>query len=186
MKKKLSCQRQSFSERNFQGALLLEKETIYNKEFTKIMRKAFTMIELIFIIVIIGILASALVMNMPDNRLLMDRNFITQKIKQKQIYALSYDNYDYKSQKFIDNTTCIYINKEAINQEEKENSKSKVYQISSLTTISPNDLNICFDNLGRAFKLNNLLNMPIELNITYKEKTKTIYIMPFSGSVVKK
>jgi type II secretory pathway pseudopilin PulG len=149
------------------------------------MRKAFTMIELIFIMIVIGILAATMAMNMPDNRLLMDRDFITQKIKQKHIYALSYDNYDYKNKRFIDSTTCIYINKESINKEEKDKSRSKLYKISSQTTISPNDLNICFDNLGRPYKLNNLLNMPIELNITYKNKTKTVNIMPFSGTIVK-
>ena len=59
------------------------------------MRKAFSMIELIFIIIILGILATTMKMNMPDNRLLLDVDFITQKIKEKQIYALSYDNFDY-------------------------------------------------------------------------------------------
>jgi prepilin-type N-terminal cleavage/methylation domain-containing protein len=140
-------------------------------------KAAFTIVELIFVIVILGILATTAKMNMPDNKLFNDINFITSKIKAKQIYALSYDNYDYENEIFEDNKTCIYINKDALNRDEK-------YQISSKTTITPNNLNICFDNLGRPY-LNNLVNMPIELNISYKAKTKKFKIMPFSGAIVK-
>ena len=151
------------------------------------MRKAFSMIELIFIIIILGILATAMKMNMPDNRLLLDVNFITQKIKEKQIYALSYDNFDYKSATFNDDKTCIYINKEALNLDEKNSTKANPYQIRS--KITPNDLNVCFDNLGRSFNMNtnvnNFTNMPILFDIVYKDRNKTIKIMPFSGCIVK-
>ena len=154
------------------------------------MRKAFSMIELIFIIIILGILATTMKMNMPDNRILLDVNFITQKIKEKQIYALSYDNFNYTTSTFNDNKTCIYINKYALNLDEKNSTKANPYQINSRTTITPNDLNICFDNLGRPFNMNtnvnNFTNMPILFDIVYKDRNKTIKIMPFSGCIVKK
>lgn len=150
------------------------------------MRKAFSMIELIFIIVILGVLATAMKMNMPDNRLLTDTNFITQQIKAKQIYALSYDNFNYTTQAFIDDKTCVYINKDALNLDEKNSTKSNPYQISSKTIITPNDLNICFDNFGRPYNVNNFINMSILFNIAYKDRNKTINIMPFSGNVIKK
>lgn len=146
------------------------------------MRKAFSMIELIFIIIILGILATTMKMNMPDNRLLLDVNFITQKIKEKQIYALSYDNFDYTNGEFIDGATCIYINKDALNLDEKNSAKSSPYQIRSEIS---DDNNICFDNLGRPFNVNNFTNMPISFNISYKNNDKTIKIMPFSGCIVK-
>jgi len=149
------------------------------------MKKAFSMIELIFIIIILGVLGATIKMNMPDNRLLSDRNFILQKIKEKQMYALSYDNFDYKNSKFIDGRTCIAINRDSINSIEKKSKKTKRYLISSKTTISPDDLNICFDNFGRPYKLNNFLKMPIELNISYKSKIKTVNIMPYSGQIIK-
>jgi hypothetical protein len=145
------------------------------------------MIELIFIMIVIGILAGTMAMNMPDNRLIMDTNFITQKIKTKQMYALSYDNFNYKTGQFLDDNTCIEIDKDIINTDEKNISKAKPYQISSKTMISTSEAKICFDNLGRPYAgLNNFLNLPIELNITYKNRTKTINIMPFSGYIVKK
>ncbi len=149
------------------------------------MKHAFSMIELIFIIIVLGILGSMMKMNMPDNKLLGDTNFIIQKIKKQQIYALSYDNFNYKSKQFIDNTTCIFINKNSINVNEKNSAKSSPYKISTQTTITPNDLNICFDNLGRPFNVNNFTNMPIVFNISYKDNTKAIKIMPFSGNIVR-
>lgn len=51
-------------------------------------RRAFSIVELIFIIVLLGILASIGGNLLPDNRLLNDTNFITMKIKEKQRYAL--------------------------------------------------------------------------------------------------
>ncbi len=158
---------------------------VANAPLPMIMTTAFSMIELIFIIIILGILGSMMKMNMPDNRLLSDTNFIVQKIKAKQIYALSYDNFDYTTNKFFDDTTCIFINKETINNNEKDSAKASPYKINPKTTITPNDLNICFDNLGRPFKLNNLEEMPIVFNIAYKDSNKTINIMPFSGSIVR-
>ncbi len=148
-------------------------------------KKAFSMIELIFIIIVLGILATTMKMNMPDNRLLLDINFITQKIKTKQIYALSYDNFDYQAKTFNDAKTCIYIDKDALNLDEKNISKLSPYQIRSKITIDSNDNNICFDNLGRPFNVNNFINMPISFNISYKDRNKTIKIMPFSGCIVK-
>lgn len=149
------------------------------------MRHAFSMIELIFIIIVLGVLGSMMKMNMPDNRLLHDTNFVVQKIKEKQLYALSYDNFDYKNSQFFNDKTCILIKRDSINSNEKNSSKSNPYKISPKTTITPDDLNICFDSLGRPYKLNIFAKMPIEFNISYRNSDKTINIMPFSGSIIR-
>lgn len=149
-------------------------------------RHGFSMIELIFIIIVLGILGGMMKMNMPDNRLLTDLNFITSQIKVKQIQALSYDNFDYKNSEFFDDKTCIIINKDSMNEHEKNTSKASPYQISPKTILSISDENICFDSLGRPYKLNIFVKMPIELNVTYKNRTKTINIMPYSGAVIVK
>ncbi len=150
------------------------------------MRRAFSMIELIFIIIILGILGASINMNMPDNRHTNDINFIISKIKQKQMQSLSYDNFDYKTNTFIDDKTCINIDKTSINSLEFNSTNSNPYQISSKTILSIDEPNICFDNLGRPYKLNIFVKMPIELNITYKNKIKTVNIMPYSGHVMLK
>ena len=148
------------------------------------MRKAFSMIELIFIMIVLGVLASTLQMNMPDNKIFNDINFITQKIKAKQLYALSYDNYDYEKHTFLDEKTCIVIDKDSFNAIEKKETKTNPYKIKSKIT-NPPDNNVCFDSLGRPHLLNDFTKMPIVFTITYKNRTKTINILPFSGTIVR-
>ncbi len=155
------------------------------------MRKAFSMIELIFIIVILGILAGAIKMAIPDNRLSSDTNFVLQKIKEKQMYALNYDHFTFGDESWRDtayDNTCISLDKNSFNTLEENSKSPKKYKLSSLTTITVTQSKVCFDNLARPYKtdykLNNFLNMPIELNITYKSRTKRLIIMPYSGSVI--
>ncbi len=151
-------------------------------------RDGFSMIELIFIIIVLGILGGMASMSMPDNKQFSDINFITSKIKQKQLQALSYDNFDYVNKKFDDNKTCITISKDALNLNERNISKSSPYQITSTIT---DEKTICFDSLGRVYELNNFQEIPIVLkpivlNINYKNKIKTINIMPYSGAIIVK
>lgn len=149
------------------------------------MRQAFTIIELIFVIVLLGILAGAIKMNLPDNTLSNDIQFITQKIKESQLGALSYDNYDYANKAFYDSdTTCIAINKESFNTLESNSSSGKPYRLSNFTSISPNNITLCFDAMGRPYELNNFAKMPIEFNIIYKNRSKTVLVMPVSGNVI--
>jgi len=149
------------------------------------MRKAFTLTELIFIIVILGILSSAAVMSIPDNRLMTDINFITSQIKKKQMDAFIYDPYIFNDETWRDtfhNKTCI--NTANIKADEKSSSSARKYQIKSTLTSAK----ICFDSLGRPYhenyKLNNLIKTPILLNIEYKSTKRKIKIMPFSGSIM--
>jgi len=154
-------------------------------------RGGFSMIELIFVIVIIAILAGAATMIMPDNRLYSDTNFIIQKIKQTQNSALLYDHFDFNSDAWRSkeyNDTCLKLDKNSFISTEKATNTPKHYKLSPQTSLSSSVQKICFDNLGRPYKnnylLNNFLNQPIELNITYKQKTKKLDILPYSGMVM--
>ncbi len=149
------------------------------------MKKAFTLVELIFVIVILGILSGAAVMSIPDNRLLTDINFITMKIKEKQMDAFIYDNYDFNDISWRDNfyeKTCI--DTANIKSDEKSSKSARKYQMKS--TLSTKK--ICFDTLGRPYlnnyKLNNLIQTPILLDIEYKNTKRKIKIMPYSGSIM--
>jgi Tfp pilus assembly protein PilE len=155
------------------------------------MRKAFSMIELIFIVIIIGILASAVQMSMPDPKLYSDSDYIIQKISQTRMQALLYDHAVLGDEQWREgdyNDTCIKLNKDYLNNLDKKTNNPKKYSISSRTTLSASVEKVCFDYLGRPYKndykLNNFLKMPIELNITYKQKRKQVLIMPFSGGVI--
>ena len=155
------------------------------------MKRAFSMIELIFIIVIIGILASAIQMSMPDPRLYSDTDYILQKIRQTRMQALLVDHAVLGESSWREgdyNDTCISLDKDYLNNLDKNTNNPKKYTISPRTALSASAAKVCFDYLGRPYqndyKLNHFLKMPIELNITCKQKTKQVLIMPFSGGVI--
>ena len=156
------------------------------------MKKAFSMIELIMVIVVVGVIYGAAVMSMPDGKFYSDVNFITQKIKEKQLQAIGYDTFDFSSRGGWDDLVCINIVKDTMNLNERNSNAQKKYQIDSQTTIDVTTgwEKICFDRLGRPYKddfqLNNLLKMSIELNITNKDRTKQLLIMPVSGYIIGK
>jgi len=149
------------------------------------------MIELIFVIMILGILTSAIKMAIPDNRLFSDTNFILQKIKQTQMDALNIDHFKFNDPTWRTdeyNDTCIGLDKLSFKNLEDASHQTQTYKLSPSTTLRASESKICFDNLARPYKndyqLNNFLNMPIELNITYKHRTTRLIIMPYSGSML--
>jgi phage pi2 protein 07 len=157
------------------------------------MKKAFSVVELIFVIVIVAILANSIKLLLPDHTLLNDTKYIELKIKEKQFDAINYDNTDFSNQSWRDyfyDSTCIDLDKNSLIDKEKSSKKAKKYILSSQTTITLNipSTKICFDNSGAPYinnyQLNNFVKMPIELNISYKSEFKTIMIMPLSGGVI--
>lgn len=146
---------------------------------------AFTLVELIFVIIVMGILSTAAVMKMPDNSIYNDVDFITSKIMQKQIQAMNYDHQDFSDSSWRDNfyeNSCIDTSKLKFN--ENSSKEQRKYHIKSKIQSAK----ICFDSLGRPYKnnykLNNFLKTPMLIKIEYKNKTKTVKIMPYSGSVM--
>jgi len=151
------------------------------------------MIELIFVIVIIGILAVAAKMAMPDTRLYSDTDFVLQQLQQTRMHALLVDHEALGEERWRTedyNDTCIRLDKNSFNNLAENSKDPKKYRLSLLTAISASVPKVCFDRLGRPYRedyrLNNFLKMPIELNITYKEKRKLLLIMPYSGGVIVK
>jgi len=149
---------------------------------SKLSRSAFSMVELIFIIVIMGILAEIGLNFMPDNRLLNDTNFLTLKIKEKQKQAIADDvNGFLKPWSIEDNRTCIKLD---VNALEKEDSHSKKPHRFSATINVDGNNTICFDNFGRPYQGEQLLLEKKEINVTYKDSNKTVSVMPISGYVI--
>jgi len=154
--------------------------------------KAFTMIELIFVIVLIGILTNVGLTFLPDNRLINDTNFLIMKIKAKQKGAIGYDIY--KSGKpwqiptknsLEYNLTCIELNTTIL--EQNDNKSQTPYKFSSTISVDKNKT-ICFDEDARPYHQNSsggeqLLLTSLDINLTLKGQTKKLSIMPVSGFV---
>ncbi|MDD2383684.1 MAG: type II secretion system protein [Sulfurospirillaceae bacterium] len=148
-----------------------------------IKRRAFSMVELIFVIVIMGILAKVASSYMPDNKLLNDTNFVIQMIKKTQHKAMGYENYVFgKTQFWDDNTsdfnrTCIAFNTFFL-----QNMDTKNYNFDALLT--PESPSLCFDSDGRPYRLQGLLFQKVDINVTFNNKTNTISVLPYSGYVI--
>jgi len=143
----------------------------------------FTMVELIFIIVLIGILAGIGVNYMPDNRLLNDVNFLSMKIKQRQKSAIGYDISRFsKPWSKESSLTCITLDTSVLENEDLNTQKP--HKFSSTLSVDGNST-LCFDEYGRPYQSEHLLLNTLEMNLTYKtDQYKSISVMPISGYVI--
>jgi prepilin-type N-terminal cleavage/methylation domain-containing protein len=148
--------------------------------------KAFSLIELIFVIVIMGILSFVGLQYIPDEKLTTYTQMLKAKILEKKSNALGYrytgDN----------NLTCITFDKDWLTLDENY---SKVKYDFNKTYISiETDLNqsrLCFDYLGRDFNgsvdenLTNLIhtNIIIKLKDKRKNKEQNITVYAIIGNV---
>ena len=149
--------------------------------------RAFTLIELIFVLVLIGILSTVAIMHMPNNTLVVDTQTLKFLILQKKSNALNFkadmDNADENK------TVCITLTKSALNEEENSSKIRYFYE----STISVNGLRngntVCFDEYGRPFDgrvnkdLSNLLTQNVIITLNYRNKEKNITLYKISGDV---
>jgi prepilin-type N-terminal cleavage/methylation domain-containing protein len=129
------------------------------------MIKAFSIVELIFVIVLLGILASIGGNLLPDNRLLQYTNEVTMKIKETQKNAIGNDVNGFETPWSVENnSTCITLDN-SLHVEVSEK--------------------ICFDEYGRPydFATAQLLLNKVDITVKYNDKNNTISVLPMSGYV---
>ncbi len=140
--------------------------------------KAFSLIELIFVIVIMGILTFTGLRFIPDETLTVDTQMLKQLILAKKSNALGY-KYTGDS-----NYTCITLDKDSLNNEYNYTFKSDI-SVNGLE----NGNEVCFDYLGRPYdgkvdyNLTNLLHNDINMILKYRNKEKNITLYPITGSI---
>ena len=146
--------------------------------------KAFSLIELIFVIVIIGILTFSALEFIPDNTLISDKEMLKLKIMQKKSNALGYKRIGF------DDYICITFDKDYLNDEDKGSSEKVHYTFKSDINVEGLSGNrICFDNFGRVYDnevdvaLENLIDNAIIIRLTYKNEEKNITIYPLVGAI---
>ena len=142
----------------------------------------FTMIELVFVIVLVGILAGIGTSFMPDNRLWSDTNFLIMKIKQKQRVAIGYDvNGFSRPWNRENNSTCIIFDTKVLNAEDSHSSKP--HKFSSTIQMNANHT-LCFDEYGRPYHNGHLLMQNLDINLTLNSHLKQFSVMSMSGYVI--
>ena len=158
---------------------------IFNSKFkihhSKLPRSGFSMVELIFVIVLMGILASSGGNLLPDNRLLNDTNYIIMKIKETQKNAIGNDINGFGVPWSKEsNSTCIILNKTGF--ESKDKKSQKPHKLSSTLSVGGN-VTLCFDEYGRPYQSEQLLLVKKDINITYNGNYKTVSVLPMTGYV---
>lgn len=167
--------------------------------------KAFTIIELIIVIVIIGIVSSIFVMNIPDNNLISDKRYLVSKLYEKKNNALKYsyvnvsnnwetfNNYDNNCLNLDVREDHIVNSISQIVSEEINNELSKKYYINDNLFLNITGLNsdlskICFDANGVPYdgdyRLENRLKQKVVIEMNYNGKVEYIYILPMTGAVI--
>jgi hypothetical protein len=147
------------------------------------LKYSFTLIELIFVIMVISLIAIGARNALPDNTLLNNTNYIKSKILDKRANALAYETN--LSNSGDEHLVCMKFDRDWINEDEKI-SRVK-FHLSQKIKISA-DCNVCFDYLGRIHKdsinldsFDTLLHKSVDINISYNDKNKTIRIYPMTG-----
>ena len=154
------------------------------------LRRAFSLVELIFVMVIIGILAATGTYYFRPNVLQRDVDFVLGKIKEARFKGIGYNKYEFNGSYISDPIGCIELNPTVLNsmREDREDYKLKS-EIESSVEI------LCFDYLGRPHRdrndsgesdnnetrLDTLLHTPLEIRLSYNGKSKTILVLPMSG-----
>lgn len=128
------------------------------------MKQAMTLLELLFVIVLLGVLSSFALTAIPKNRAFSDAKHITSLINQKRFHA----------QGNQEDINCTKLSKADINN------LDDTYQIQS--ELSPALSTLCFDWMGRVYDENNVSIVDIiDINVTAQGKRKQILIFPETG-----
>ena len=146
--------------------------------------KAFSLIELILVIVIMGTLTFSAFEFIPDNTLISDKEMLKLKIVQKKSNALGYKKIGF------DDYICITVDKNSLNNEDKDSSEKVHYKFKSDISIKGlSGKKLCFDSFGRVYDdevdndLNNLINNVVIIKLKYKNDEKNITIYPLMGAI---
>ena len=136
---------------------------------------SFTLIEMIFVIILVGILSIGAINSIPDNTLPNNVNFVYNKISEKKANALALKaniNNDEENR-----SVCIKFDKDWLKNDERY-SKVK-FNLSNRVTILSSETVVCFDYLGRPHKnqidlenFNNLLHNDVNVTIRYNNEGK--------------
>lgn len=157
------------------------------------MTKAFSMIELIFVIILISVLAGIGSAFIPSYTLINDTNFVLQKLQEKQKNAINYDtnNFDGSSawknhivDSFDYNQTCLKLEKDSLNTIENSSNSQKKYEIKSIIGVPFSSKILCFDFLGRPYVYGALQLLPDSVDINISKNSaeyNTISVYPISG-----
>ena len=154
--------------------------------------RGFTLIELIFVILILALMSAVAVYYIPDTTLDNNAKVLKEKILDKRSNSINFISNE-------GNLTCIEFDIDKLNKD--ENSSRVKFRFSKRISFNlkgcdnkagisfENNKTICFDKFGRPFvgevddKLKNLCNNNVIISLNYRDKEKNITVYTISGAV---
>ncbi len=149
------------------------------------MKKAFTLLELIFVIAIIGILAGVASTSFKSDYLSGDLNYIVLKIRQAQYRGIGFEHRVFGTNNapadYING--CIRLEKAALEESATEGDIAYKLHVDDF-----DDGTLCFDAKGRPhngdFTGGTLLSEKKVISLSYNGETKQIIILPVTGFAI--
>jgi prepilin-type N-terminal cleavage/methylation domain-containing protein len=153
-------------------------------------KKAFTLLELVFVIVVIGIMAGVGSSAFKPKYLIDDTNFIVAKIKEAQYKGIGFERLDFNGGAIggYNNVGCITLTRSSL-EENATNIGEVNYKLHVTNQGGDKDWDfgiICFDSKGRPHESSfngTLIETQRNLTLTYSGEDKTITIQPITGYV---
>lgn len=149
------------------------------------MRHAFSLIELIFAIVLIGVLSGiGFYMSRPDYSR-QDAQYTLLKLKEARYRSIGYDTGDGSSAP----QGCVTLTQTALSNSD-ESPRHDIKSTINITYIpDPNMTTVCFDALGRphdgnSTTINTLITTTANVLFTNGDKNSTIHLYPQSGYAI--
>ncbi|ADN08502.1 prepilin-type N-terminal cleavage/methylation domain-containing protein [Sulfurimonas autotrophica] len=149
-------------------------------------KQAFSLLELIFVIIIIGILSGVAISSFKPHHLRDDTNFVLMKLEETRYKAIGY-NKSLPSSDINYSIGCISVD----TLSKTDTQAYKFYSYFDLSSSSAINV-ICFDALGRVHDgdidnnqttLDSLQNNEIHLTYTYQNKISVLKIDSLSGNI---
>jgi len=141
---------------------------------------AFTLVELIFVIVLMGVLTGiGFYMSQPDATK-QDAQYTLLKLKEARYRAIGFET---------GNASCSEAGWIVLNAGNLSNNESPTHTIKSEIQPPAKDMTICFDSLGRPHdgnttSLMSLIRTPLDINFTKGDKNTTIRLFPQTGYAI--
>lgn len=149
------------------------------------MKNAYTLVELIFVIVIIGVLAGVASTSFKSDYLRADMSYIAAKIKEAQYKGIGFEHKAFGTDIAAAdyNNGCIDLEKTALESHAVDGNIKYVLHVDSFDAGT-----ICFDAKGRPhtddFSPGTLLSVKTVVNLAYDGQAKQITILPLSGFAI--
>ncbi len=148
------------------------------------MRRAFSLLEMIFVIVIIGILAKIGMAAFRTDYLLHDAHHVALALERAKYRGIGYDHRPDLSQDVTG--ACVTLTEEALRGH--ASSGEAHYRLHSTLSGSLSGKTVCFDRLGRPHDDGRFLSDPMMerkmLVLRYRGKEKRIFLLPESGYAI--